>query len=75
MIQFDSYFANGLKPPPRFVCCFFLMFFSLRQVPQKDVKENPEVIGEFGGIETEVKTDFATRVWVIKAFPYFHHLN
>ena len=51
------------------------MFFSLRQVPQKDVKENPEVIGEFGGIETEVKTDFATRVWVIKAFPYFHHLN
>ena len=28
----------------------------LRQVPQKDVKENPEVIGEFGGIETEVKT-------------------
>ena len=49
--------------------------FSLRQVPQKDVKENPEVIGEFGGIETEVKTDFATRVWVIKGSRIFHHLN
>ena len=47
------------------------MFFSLRQVPQKDVKENPEVIGEFGSVETEVKTDFATRVRVIKGSRIF----
>ena len=41
---------NGLKASAKIVCCFVsFFFFRCVQVPQKDVKENPEVIGEIQG--------------------------